>query len=434
MAGEALGVPGGVVGLIQTDLAGVGLHGPGDDAGQRRLAGAGGADDAQALAGLEREGDVAQQRVLAALGADTDAFQRQQARRGRQEGAGAVLVAGGGEEVHETGPGGSGLDDAVPGADDQFDRLDGPAEQDGGGDDGAGGNLALDRQPGAGAERERLEDQAQEFDGPGIGAADELGVGLGRHGLAALAQLAGDEGLAHAQRAHDLGLGGDGLLGGIGLGGGLGGGLDAGLGRPFVQDRQHEEDRAADQGQHAERPVQHEAEQQIDRRPGDVAQRQRALAAEARAEGVEVPHGLGHLGPGFLGADDPVQDRSGEKAIETQAGADQDARANVVERRQGGEREGDHHGHEQQGQNAPRRHDAVVDLHHVEGRGEVQDVDEGREAEGEQEVPAAGLHGLREGFRSGLCREQRLKHGPVVALYQGSQYKASRAFPRLFKR
>ena len=75
-----------------------------------------------------------------------------------------------------------------------------------------------------------------------------------------------------------------------------------------------------------------------------------------------------------------------ELRIDPLTGANQKAVADHVEHRQAEQRKGQRQRHEQQGQLAPGRDHAVVDLEHVEGRREVQQVDQQAEARCRHEV------------------------------------------------
>ena len=75
-----------------------------------------------------------------------------------------------------------------------------------------------------------------------------------------------------------------------------------------------------------------------------------------------------------------LQDLRREQGVEPLAGADQQPVADHVERRQRQQRQRQRQRDEQQGGLAAGRDDAVVDLQHVQGRREIEDVDQQAEA------------------------------------------------------
>jgi hypothetical protein len=209
---------------------------------------------------------------------------------------------------------------------------------------------------------------------------------------AAIGQLPLAQGAAHAQGAHDLAVGGGGFLRGVGLG--LG---DEGLASPrprgpLVEHRQHHQHDAADDGHRAQRRVDHEGDQHVDRRPRDVEGGHGHRPRQGLAHDVELAHALGR-GPRGHGAHQLLQDAAGQQPVQAQAGQGQQPRAHRLQRRLGAQGEGHHQGQVQQGQPALGRHDPVIDLHHVDGRGQQQDVDQGAEHGRGHQVRPAGAQG-----------------------------------------
>ena len=238
-------------------------------------------------------------------------------------------------------------------------------------------------------------------------SARQLGVGLGGCRQLTLFDLTRDRGLAHAQGAHHLGLAGDALLGGIGVVLGLDGLVQTGAGVALIQPGEGEQDDSPHQGQHPDGGVKQEAAQQIDRGPGRIEQGQHALTADGSPHIVELAQGLG-VGRFGLQVDDPGQHLAGQKPVESQPGPEHQPSAQPVESRQGRQCEyGDRCDQNKSGQ-ASRRYDPVIDLHHVEGGGQVQQVDQGREHEGPDEMGLARLERLGEGLGARLAGKQVL--------------------------
>jgi hypothetical protein len=145
-----------------------------------------------------------------------------------------------------------------------------------------------------------------------------------------------------------------------------------------LKHRQHHQHDAADDRHRAQGRVDHEGDQDVDRRPRNVEGGDRHRPRQGLAHDVELAHALGR-GPRRHGAHQLLQDAAGQQPIQAQARQGQQPRAHRLQGRLGGQGEGDDQGQVQQGQPALGGHDAVIDLHHVDGRRQQQDVDQGAE-------------------------------------------------------
>ena len=311
------------------------------------------------------------------------------------------MACGLGEQFDQALPARPRLHQGGPGPDQLLDRHDGTAQQDRGGDDRAGRHLTLDHQEGGEPEGGRLQGQTHELDRAGIATAGQLGLGLGVGRGAAPFQLAVDDGAAHAQRLNDFGLAGQGLLGGIGRVAGTARTAQARPGVPLVHPGQTRQDDAPDQGQHPDRRMQKEAAGQIDRSPRGVEQSQGTLARDRAAQTVEVAQRLNPLRPA-AGLGHAGHDRARQIAIEPDARADEDAGPQPVERGQRAQGQNGDDADQDEGRQTGGGNHAVIDLHHVQGGGQIQQVDQGAERRRADEMDAALPQRREKRLRSGL--------------------------------
>ena len=163
--------------------------------------------------------------------------------------------------------------------------------------------------------------------------------------------------------------------------------------------------------------MQQEGDEEEERKPGHVEQGAGDRAADRLADRLEVAHRLD--GRVRIARHHPLEDLRREQRIEAHARPDQQPVPDRVQRRQRQQRDGQREGDEQQSRLAARRHDAVVDLKHVDGGREEQQVDEQAEHRGRDEMRAAGLDGLRHVPRKFYPRDFHavvlsLTHRPMI--------------------
>ena len=397
----------GDVGAVEADMAGRDGPGAGEDAGKRGLAGGAGAEDAEHVAGDELEGEALEHGCLRAgragigiLDADGALDRRQWHRLG--------LGRHAAQRGFERGPAFAGGDDAAPLADDLFERADGAAHQDGGGDHRAGARLALDDEPGADAEDGGLEEEAERL---GAGAeAGEDAARPGEGGIAAIEQAtpAGADSAGHAEGFQHFGVAGH--LGRahrarslivLAL-------LHQAGGHAFVERRGGDQHDRAEHGPGAEKRVEHEqhdeeerAERYIEHRAGDGARDEAAQGAQVadRPVGRAARIGEAERHGGRGGAVD-------QRTLEAGGGDAEEARARPFE--DGKRAVEDEHEERQRKQGRDRLggEDPVIDLQHVERAGQHQDVDEQAEAAGMPEDLPGGAQGLLQFGR--LCLAGRV--------------------------
>ena len=117
------------------------------------------------------------------------------------------------------------------------------------------------------------------------------------------------------------------------------------------------------------------------------------------AEGVEIAQRLAARAAASICIDGGGDDPRGEQPVEAHAGAAQHPRAHEVKPGEGGQRDEQDDRQHHQRDDAAARHHAVVDLQHVERRGEVEQV----YGEAEQRGGARNSHG-----RAAIQRLRRL--------------------------
>ena len=224
-----------------------------------------------------------------------------------------------------------------------------------------------------------------------------------------LVDLARDRRLTHAQGADDFRLAGNAFLGRIGVVLGLDRLVQAGTGVPLVQPGQREKDHSADEGQHPDQRMEQEAAGQVDRCPRRIEQGQHPLAADGPAHIVELAQGMG-VGGLALQIHDPRQDLARQHPVQTKSGAQHQSTAQPVQPGQGGQGEQGHHRDQDQRRQTTGRHDPVIDLHHIEGRCQIQQVDQGGEHRRPDEMGPARLQRLGQGLRARFTGKQVLEH------------------------
>src|SRR5215218_271961 len=136
-----------------------------------------------------------------------------------------------------------------------------------------------------------------------------------------------------------------------------------------------------------------EADEQVERDPRQVEQGRGAAARKEGADLVEVAQRLLPVAFGLAldrRGDLKAEDALAQVLVDGGSDAGEDAAAEHVEQALEQE-QGENDGREaDEGRNAAARQDPVVDLHHVEGTGKVEDIDEAAEQGDTEQGTAAG--------------------------------------------
>ena len=297
------------------------------------------------------------------------------------------------EQLVECVPALPGRGESLPVGDRKVDRRERARAQDRAGDDDAGGCLLVDHKPGPHSEHGRLQEHAQYFRDRGKPAGDVAGL-----------LLAGDEfpvGLAparaqpavHAHRNQRLGVASarfgetvtrdaepDRLLARVAR-------IDLG------QYRERAQDDRAHQGGDADQRVEREADDEIERDPGQVEECDRSHAGEEGPQIVEVAQRLqavAAIARLQRHADQRVVDAVADRLVEAGADPHQDAAADQIEHAERGVKRGRDGDERDQGRHAVARQHAVIDLQHEDRAGEHQHVAHAAEHGGRDERAAAG--------------------------------------------
>ena len=379
MAAEILAHPGEDIRAVEPDIAHGGLERADQHADQRGLARGGRPDDGQALTGGQGKVHALDHRGLLAGEGVGHALDRDMADRGGQLHplrADARL----GEEAIQAHPALPRLDELLPPADQLLHRGQGAAHDDGGRDRGAGGQLLLQGEVGADSEDRDLHREAEKF-GQGQqhgGAVCGLGLGGGQIRLAFLP--ARHDGGLHAHGVDDLGVAHHRLGAALADHGGRPRRLEQGGGDEFGHQGEAEQDHRAGQCYEAHQGMEEENHAQEHRHPGDIVDREHARRAEVAAQNGEVAQRLHPVGAaaqlrlkcagealGCHAAFDPLP-----QALHDQASY------GFEHRKQPDGGDGDEREIQQRVQAAAAQ-DAVEHLHHVDGDGELQRVDDAAE-------------------------------------------------------
>ncbi len=252
----------------------------------------------------------------------------------------------------------------------------------------------LQREPRADRQHQRLAEQAQ-----GLGQRRQPAEPVGRHDLPGQSVTIGllparAVGGGHAHRRDRLGI----ALAGFGeFDAGVGGLVGFGQGRAasgLAEPGEPEQHQRAEGGGEAEHPVDHEDDEQVDRRPRCVEEGDGTRAGEELAQVVELAQ-CRHAGAlrGDVAAERSLEDAVADALVDFDADTDHDARADQLEQADDAVDQRGHDGQRDERRHRPRGHDAIVDLQHEQRAGEHQDVDEEAEHAGGVERAATGVDG-----------------------------------------
>ena len=205
--------------------------------------------------------------------------------------------------------------------------------------------------------------------------------------------MAGDERVAHSQRLRHVGGDDRAVLLALRQRGAAAQGRDGRLGKPLAGDGDRAEQQRADQGQQTDPGVKQEGDQNVDRCPGRVEQRDDGRAGQCAAHRVEIAQGLRALHRRAAGrAQDAQQDGGGQPPLQPHAGAQEEAHAHRVEDRIDRQRDDQDQRQQQERRHPARRHHPVIDLQHEDRRREVQEVDQPREQRRRDQMRATAAH------------------------------------------
>ena len=383
---------------VDADLAAERLPDADQRADQRRLAGAGGSDHAEAVAGLQRKGHVRNDHALIAGRGDDHALDRETARwvlqqRLRRPFRHFLQQA---VEAMPALPCG---DETLPVRDREIDRRQRARGQDRARDDDAGGRLLVDHEIGADAEHRGLQHHPH-----------HLGHGAEAAGDVARVLVAGEiffvgfvpalvEPARHAHRDQHLGIaaacGGE-----IVAPRGQGHRLARRLARHVFGDQRqpHQED-GADQRGDADHDVEGEADREIERQPWQVEEGARPHAAEERTDIVEIAQRLQPFAASAAHqrqSHHDVEHARVQGLVERGADAAEDAAAQQIEEALRHVEAGGDHDEADQRRHAAARQHAVIDLEHEDRAGQIQQVDDAAHHEHADERAATGAQRFTE--------------------------------------
>ena len=292
-----------------------------------------------------------------------------------------------------------------------------PAHDDGGRDHDAGRGFVHDGQIGAHGIDGHLQAGPQGF-----------AHGPQQAGLVAGAGLQADDGVIeaaparghmahHAHGAHDAGIaqGRAGEPGGHGIE--AGGVLQAGAGQAFGQHAQDEDDDPAPHGHPAQGRMQHEDQGKVDGHPRQVKKGEHGVAAKKIAQLLHVAQVALAGGPARSGGGMPevhAEHGGAEHVVEGDARPHQKAGAYPLQ--QGQHDQADEGGKGDDGEcgEIVAGQDLVIDLQHVDGESQLQDVDEHAEKKGiSEKIPARAQKFLHVGAYPAVVPPPR-ERTPVV--------------------
>ena len=341
---------------------------------------------------LQLEGDILHREALALGSTASCALDHQRGLRSRKlerADLGPVILEG----RAKPRPALARADEALPVGDGEFDRSERPGHQDRGGDHDAARRLVVDDEVGADAKHAGLQRHAHHL-GEGTEPARHVrGLLLMREVLPVGLPPHLTDASCHAHGMHDLGVAARALADAITLRCCLDRRLGGLAGQDVGCDGETNEDQGTAHRDPPEQRVEREADEEIERDPRQVEQRRRAAAGEEGADLVEVAQRLLPITlrlPTQRGGNLEAEDALAQVLVDRGADAGEDAAAEHVEQALE-EEQGEDDGREaDQGRNAAARQHPVVDLHHVEGTGEVEDVDQAAEQGDPEQGAAAG--------------------------------------------
>ena len=366
-------------------------------------------------AGLQPEAHAMQDGGRRAGGRDHQAVDLDQAARARQREA-RRLVPDARHHLRQAGVAGAGGREALPVADDRLDRRERPAQDDRGRDHRTGRDLAADGEVGPEAEDHRLQEHAGELRRRRDEAGAVARARLQQDRLVVASVPARAQGGEHAHRPQNLTVpeGRARLL--AGLAGDLARRVERSPRGDLGQEGQSEERAAAEERHPAEPGVQDEAGDQEQQGPGQVAEGEERAARQELAQAVDVPQARLVAGP-WPQQSGPVHDLeggAGDLPIEDHAGPHQEARPEHLEGGVDRQREGGDRRDADKRRLVPAQEHAVVNLQHVQGADEEQQVrEEGEDQNRHENGPDRAQPILQDGPDRRLAHDASPPAGPV---------------------
>jgi hypothetical protein len=261
--------------------------------------------------------------------------------------------------------------------DGEFDGRQGPRGQDRACDDDAAGRLLLDHEIGPDRQHRRLQDHAENLRGRAEPARDIGGLLLRGEVSLVRARPERRETAAHPHRAEHLGVAPACFRKAVARHAEANRGPGRLPGEDFREERQHDENQRAHERRDADPEMEGEADEEIERDPGHVEERGRARARQETADLIEVAE---RLQPVACGAalqgqpDDVVVDTVAQRLVEACADPSQDSRPYQVDHALKGIENEDDRGERDERRDAAAGEHPVVDLQHVKGAREHEDV------------------------------------------------------------
>src|SRR6185437_1369539 len=369
-------------GTVDPNRADRRLQRAGRDLAEGGLAGPARPDDAEDLARLHPQAHSEENRPAVAS-AKADVLELEQPGRSWKRGIRPWLRSCL-EDSRKPAHGGPRRGERCPCPDDALDRLERSAEQDRRCDDCAGRNVARDRKQGSKAQGRGLDEQPEKAAGGSQPASGKLRVERIDERIAPMIELAEHHRLDHSERLDRASVDRRRLLGVMRCRHPRACDLHPRLRRSLIQPCQSDQEGRSDNGKQSDPEVEQEGGKQKHGTPGCVEHGRDDGRSDRAANRVEIPHRL--TGGDRICSHRLTQDLGGEQCIELLARTEQKAVAKHVEHRKRAERKNQRQSDKQQSELAPRWHDPVIDLKHVNGRGEIEDVDEQAEDGSSHEV------------------------------------------------
>lgn len=197
------------------------------------------------------------------------------------------------------------------------------------------------------------------------------------------------------------------------------------LGRPGDQ----RQDGAPQQGHQPQKGVHDKTHQHINRCPGRVEQRHHAGPRQRTAHRIKLAQRLARnrqIGP----PQRRIQDQRGKGRIKLHPGAHQQPRPHLIKQCQRDQRKHQDKREERERLQPLRRHNAIIDLQHIDRRDDVEQVDERAKSSGGDEMPPTQRkrrchHGHRLGWR-----HRDAQGAATRATMQAARFKVTAAQPR----
>jgi hypothetical protein len=282
------------------------------------------------------------------------------------------------------------LFELLPRADDQLQRREGARAQDRRGNNAAGGDLLLHRQIGAKTQSRRLQHQARKLGDRGIIGVRGACLVQRIVEFHARLELALDKPGLHAKRARRFALVRVGRLQRIHRTGSFFVRLHRPLHGALIDERDHDQTNTAKQRQRANPWMNEEADGDVDRRPWRIDSRHRWRPAQRTAQRVELTQNMRltcRTAP--LALQRRQQHLRREQPVQPARHHQQQAHPRAVQERQHRQTREQHQRQVNERQQAAGRQHSVIDLEHVDGGGEVEQVQAGAEQDHEADVTAA---------------------------------------------